>query len=121
MLLRHKEGFHIHRNHRLQYFTLDGEHVKFVKEGMRMPCHLHFKDGRMLVPDLTSVVTILGKENEVLAQLCDGDPTNLRGVPREQFISGKFVHPHAAIWVNDDDILTVEWVPIGRVTLLKKV
>ena len=108
-------------NHRLQYFTLDGQHVKFVTEGMRAPCHLHFRHGRMLVPDLSSVVTILGKDNEVLAQLCDGDPSSLRDAPREKFIPGKFVHPHASIWVNGDDILVVEWVPIGRVTLLKKV
>lgn len=108
-------------NHRLQYFTLEGKHVKFVKEGMRMPCHLHFKEGKMLVPDLTSVVTILGDDNQVLAHLCDGDPSSLRGAPREQFVPGKFIHPHAASWVNGHDILVVEWVPIGRVTLLKKV
>jgi DNA-binding beta-propeller fold protein YncE len=108
-------------NRRLQYFTLDGAHVKFVTEGMRAPCHLHFRNGKMLVPDLSSVVTILGENNQVLAHLGDGDPTNLRGAPREQFIPGKFVHPHGSCWVNGDDILVVEWVPIGRVTLLKKV
>jgi hypothetical protein len=54
--------------------------------------------------------------------LCDGAGNpELRGVPREQFIPGKFVHPHAAAWINNKDILVVEWVPIGRVTLLKKV
>lgn len=108
-------------NNRLQYFTLDGKHEKFVTEGMRAPCHLHFRKGLMLVPDLSSVVTILGKDNQVLAQLGDGNPTSLRDAPREQFIPGKFIHPHASIWVNGDDILVVEWVPIGRVTLLKKV
>ncbi len=108
-------------NRRLQYFTLDGQHVKFVTEGMRLPCHLHFRNGKMLVPDLSSVVTILGEDNKVLAHLGDGDPTNLRGAPRDQFIPGKFVHPHGACWVNGDDVLVVEWVPIGRVTLLKKV
>ena len=108
-------------NNRLQYFTLDGEHVKFVTEGMRLPCHIHFKDGEMLVPDLSSVVTILGKNNEVLAHLGDGHPTNLRGKPKSEFIPGKFIHPHGATWVNGDDIVVAEWVPQGRVTLLKKV
>ncbi len=74
----------------------------------------------MLVPDLDSVVTILDKDDKVLASLGDGHPSNLRDAPREQFIPGKFIHPHAAIWVNKHDILVVEWVPIGRVTLLKK-
>lgn len=108
-------------NRRIQYFTLEGEHVGFVTEGMRLPCHMKLRDGKMLVPDLQSVVTILDKDNKVLAHLGDGDPTNLRGAPRDQFIPGKFIHPHSATWLHNGDILVVEWVPIGRVTLLKKV
>ena len=107
-------------NNRLQYLTLDGKHISFVKQGMRKPCHIHFQKDLMLVPDLDSVVTILDKDDKVLASLGDGHPSNLRDAPREQFIPGKFIHPHAAIWVNKHDILVVEWVPIGRVTLLKK-
>ncbi len=108
-------------NHRLQEFTLDGQHLGFVTLGMRKPCHIHYNHGLVLVPDLSSVVTILDKNNLVAAQLGDGDPSDLRGAPREKFIPGKFVHPHAAIWINKKDILVVEWVPIGRVTLLRKV
>jgi hypothetical protein len=109
-------------NHRLQYFTLEGKHVAFVTEGMRRPCHVHYNKDLALVPDLDNVVTILDKNNKVVASLCDGAGNpELRGVPREQFIPGKFVHPHAAAWINNKDILVVEWVPIGRVTLLKKV
>jgi hypothetical protein len=29
------------------------------------------------------------------------------------------VHPHDAIWLANGDILVAEWVPIGRVTLLR--
>ncbi len=108
-------------NHRLQQFTLQGRHVGFVTAGMRRPCHVHFKKGLALVPDLDSVVTILDKEDKLLASLGDGAPSNLRGAPRERFIPGKFIHPHAANWINDNDIMVVEWVPVGRVTLLKKV
>ena len=84
-------------NNRLQYFTMDGKHESFLTEGMRQPCHIHFNHGLMLVPDLASVVTILDAQNKVVASLCDGNPSNLRDAPREQFIPGKFVHPHAAI------------------------
>lgn len=109
-------------NQRLQYFTLDGQHLGFVTDGMRHPCHFHYKGDLALVPDLDSVVTILGKDNKVVASLCDGaGEPELRGAPREKFVPGKFVHPHASAWINDRDILVVEWVPIGRVTLLKKV
>lgn len=108
-------------NHRLQEFSLDGEPLGMVTAGMRRPCHVHYKGDLALVPDLDSVVHILDKENKVIVSLCDGAPDDLRNVPREQFIPGKFVHPHAAAWINDRDIVVVEWVPIGRVTLLRKV
>ena len=108
-------------NSRMQYFTLDGKHVKFVSEGMRQPCGFHIRGEEMLIPDLKSVVTIVDKENKVVAQLGDGDPTALRNHPREDFVPGKFVHPHAAKYLHNGDILVAEWVPIGRITLLKQV
>ena len=108
-------------NNRLQYLTMDGQHLRFVKDGMRRPCHFDFRNDLMLVPDLSSVVTILDRENKVVAQLGDGDPTNLRSRPRSEFIPGKFIHPHDAIFLKDGSILVAEWVPIGRVTLLRKV
>jgi len=108
-------------NHRLQEFSLNGEYRGFATDGIRRPCHIHYNHDLVLVPDLQSVVTILDKNNKMVAQLGDGDPSNLRDAPRDKFIPGKFIHPHSAIWINKRDILVVEWVPIGRVTLLKKV
>jgi len=31
------------------------------------------------------------------------------------------VHPHDAIWLANGDVLVAEWVPIGRVTLMRAV
>jgi hypothetical protein len=107
-------------NSRLQYFTLDGRHVKFVADGMRQPCHFHTRGDLLLVPDLKSVVTLLDGENKVVASLGDGDPSGLRDHPRVDFNPGKFIHPHSAKLLSTGDILEVEWVPIGRVTLLRK-
>jgi len=108
-------------NRRIQYFTMDGEHTGFVAGGIRMPCHFKTRDGMLLVPDLESVVTLLDKDNKVIVHLGDGHPSALRGQPREKFISGKFIHPHTAIFLATGDILVAEWVPIGRVTLLRRV
>lgn len=108
-------------NNRLQRFTMDGKHLGFVNAGMRRPCHVHFNGDLVLIPDLDSVVTILDKNNNVVASLGDGRPSGLRDAPRDKFIPGKFVHPHSAIWINSRDILVAEWVPIGRLTLLRKV
>ena len=112
-------------NRRIQYFSLDGKHVSFVTDGMRLPCNFHLRHGEMLVPDLDSVITLLDKDNKVITMLGDGDSDghqkDLRDAPRDQFIPGKFIHPHDAIFLRNGDILVAEWVPIGRVTLLKRV
>jgi hypothetical protein len=107
-------------NSRIQYFTLDGKHVRFVTNGMRQPCHFNLYHEFMVVPDLKSVVTILDKDDKVVAQLGDGDPSDLRGHPREDFIPGKFIHPHDTQFLHNGNLLVAEWVPIGRVTLLKR-
>lgn len=107
-------------NRRIQYLDLDGKHVKFVTDGMRLPCHFSIHDGVMLMPDLQSVVTLVDPLGQVIAHLGDGDPSSLRGHPRTDFIPGKFIHPHDAIFLHNGDILVAEWVPIGRVTLLKR-
>lgn len=108
-------------NRRIQYFTLDGEHLGFATAGVRMPCHFKTQGELLLVPDLESVITLLDKDNNVLVHLGDGHPSGLRGKPRTEFIPGKFIHPHTAIFLNNGDILVAEWVPIGRITLLRRV
>ncbi|MDX1931797.1 MAG: hypothetical protein SFU56_04255 [Capsulimonadales bacterium] len=108
-------------NRRIQYFDLDGKFVKYVTEGMRQPCHFDTRGDLMLIPDLDSVITLVDKNNKVVIQLGDGFPSNLRDRPRADFVPGKFVHPHDAIFLRNGDILVAEWVPIGRITLLKKV
>jgi len=108
-------------NRRIQWFDLDGRHVRFQTEGMRQPCHFKTKGDLLLVPDLSSVVTLVDGKGRVVAQLGDGDPTSLRGAARKDFIPGRFVHPHSATFLADGSILVVEWVPIGRVTRLEKI
>lgn len=107
-------------NRRIQYFDQDGKHVAFVTAGMRLPCHFSERKGVLLVPDLDSVVTLLDEKNKVIAHLGDGAPSSLRGRPKEEFTKGKFVHPHDAIFLRNGDILVAEWVPQGRITLLKR-
>ena len=107
-------------NRRIQYFDLEGKHIKFSTDGMRQPCHFSIRHDEMLVPDLDSVITILDKDNKPIVQLGDGFPSPLRGHPRADFIPGKFIHPHDAMFLKNGDILVAEWVPIGRITLLKK-
>lgn len=108
-------------NRRVQRFTLEGEHLGFMTDGIRMPCHFKTRGDLLLVPDLESVVTLVGMDGKPVVQLGDGHPSGLRDKPRGQFVDGKFIHPHSAIFLRNGDILVAEWVPIGRVTLLRRV
>jgi DNA-binding beta-propeller fold protein YncE len=108
-------------NRRLQYFTLDGRHGWFVTDELRSPCHFHFRGEEMVVPDLEARVSIFDKKNKLIVHLGDGQNFALRDKPRDQFIPGKFIAPHSAIFDHKGNIFVVEWVEVGRVTRLERV
>ena len=110
-------------NQRLQYFTLDGKHVKFV-EGVNMPCHFSERQGVMVIPDLAARVTLIGRDNHVIEHLgedTENDWRKLRTKARDAFVPGKFVCPHGACFDHAGNIFVVEWVEVGRVTKLRRV
>ena len=109
-------------NKRLQYFTLAGEHVKFVTDELRSPCHFDTRGTDLLVPDLDSRVTLFDKDNRLITHLGDGGGyQGIRNKDRNAFTPGKFVAPHGAIFDSKDNIFVVEWVEVGRVTKLRKI
>jgi len=115
-------------NARLQYFTLDGKHLGYVKE-VSFPADIDIRGEIMLVPDLHARVTLFDKHNKVITHL-GYDPAwtkqvlanrlALRRDPKK-YRPGKFVHPHDACFDKHGNIFVAEWVPRGRVTFLKKV
>jgi hypothetical protein len=111
------------RNNRLQRFTMDGKHVDFIS-GFRLPCHFDERYGLVVIPDLQGRVTVIGRDNNVMAHLGDSNPENwnnpLRREPREKFIPGQFICPHGACFDHEGNIFVVEWVEVGRVTKLRK-
>lgn len=108
-------------NRRLQYFTLEGEHVGFVNQELRAPCHFDQRGGLLLIPDLESRVTLFNANNELVAHLGDGGHYNgIRDKARDKFTPGKFVAPHGAAFDHAGNIFVVEWVEVGRVTKLRK-
>jgi hypothetical protein len=111
-------------NSRLQRFTLDGKHVDFTT-GLRKPCHLHEHKGDVVIPDLYGRVTVMDRNNQLVAQLGDSGLATgnspLRTQPRDKFIPGQFMCPHGACFDHSGNIFVVEWVEVGRVTKLRKV
>ena len=90
-----------------------------------MPANIDSWNDLLVVPELQARLTLLGKDNKVVAQLgADVDrlkaTKNLRGKP-DEWLDGKFVHPHDACFGADGSIFVAEWVATGRVSKLKKV
>ncbi len=112
-------------NVRLQYFTLDGKHVKFVTDKFLHPCHFDQRGTDLLVPDLFGRVTILDKNNDVITHLgATPDVNKTKGypnLPHEQRIPGQFISPHGATWDRAGNIFVAEWINDGRVTKLRRV
>lgn len=112
-------------NRRLQLFTLDGRHLGFASDGLRLPCHFDQRQDELLVPDLHGVVTILDAENKPVVHLGDNpsvwDVKGWPNLPRKTWQVGKFISPHAACWDASGDIYVVEWTVEGRVTKLRRV
>ncbi|MBI2516333.1 MAG: hypothetical protein HYV95_05400 [Opitutae bacterium] len=112
-------------NSRLQVLTLEGRHLRTVQDSARlqMPCHFDQQGEWLVCPDLTGQVCLLDRDFQVAAQLGDGRADNAplgsrRWQSRTEFPPGKFIYPHAAIFLRDGSILVAEWVLIGRITRL---
>lgn len=112
-------------HHTLQYFSLDGRYLHTIT-GFGLPANAETWQNLLVVPELFARVTLLNEKNEVVAQL--GDDTerikadNRRAIrgDRNQWLPGKFVHPHDACFGRDGSIFVAEWVGTGRVSKLKR-
>ncbi len=111
-------------NNRLQYFDLEGRFQKVVQgPDINLPCHFQERGGVLLMPDLGARVTLLDRDDKLIAHLGDdsaSDWRNVRTRARSAFTAGKFVSPHSACFNSRGDIFVVEWVEVGRVTKLRK-
>ena len=115
-------------NARLQWFGMDGAHLKTL-DGFLFPADIDTQGDLMLIPDLHARITLLDKDNQVAAQLGDDEAwraqvldkkIGMRGKP-DLWKAGKFVHPHDACFDKDGNIFVAEWVVGGRISKLRKV
>ena len=114
-------------NKRLQWFDMQGKFIKSLG-GFLFPADIDIRGDVMLVPDLHCRVTLLDKNDDVIVQLGEDAAWRERALEgfrmrgqRDQWLPGKFVHPHDACFDAEGNIFVTEWVDTGRVTWLRKV
>jgi len=110
--------------HRLQFFNLAGQYLRTM-DGFGMPANVDAYQELLMVPELHARISLLGPNNQVVAHLgadvervTTGD--SIRTKP-DQWLDGKFVHPHDACFDHQGNILVAEWVGTGRVSKLTRV
>src|SRR5262249_47981036 len=111
-------------NHRLQFFSLDGQFISMVTDELRRPCHMHQRGTDLVIADLAGRVTIFDRENKLVTHLGDQPDPAKRAqnkVPREQWVDGQFISPHCARWDSDGNLYVMDWNFLGRITKLERV
>ena len=112
-------------NNRIQVFTMEGKHAKFITDDIDYPCCFYEYEEDMYIPDLHSRMTILDRNNKLITHLGeDKEAWKNDGWPRRpvsERTTAKFVAPHAACVDSHGDIYVVEFVPDGRLTKLIRV
>lgn len=115
-------------NNRIQTFSLVGEHIGFVTYDLRLPCCFFQFEDEVYIPDLHSRVTILDKNNLLVAHIGDnpgawtkqGWPNRPAEDLQAEIKVGKFSSPHAACVDSHGDLYVVEWIATGRLTKLRR-
>lgn len=98
-------------NRRVQVLTLDGRFKRLLAstasdDVVRAPCCFYTHGDALFIPDLESRVTVLGKNDEVLAHLGDG-----KNKPASD---ATFQAPHALCVDSHGDLYVIEWLPYAR-------
>lgn len=111
-------------NGRLIHYTLDGKYVAVIAKGLPMPCKAYSRGEDVLIPNLGGGVTILGKDNAVVAEFGANSNPKFRGnfgVDPKDWKDGEFTAPHGACWDAKGDLYVEDWNAKGRVSKLKRV
>ncbi|NNE92085.1 MAG: hypothetical protein HKN23_10595 [Verrucomicrobiales bacterium] len=114
-------------NGRVQWLTLDGEHIKTVEDTI-LPANIDQHGDTLLVPDLSARISLFDKDDNLIHLGEDEawrtevmkDGKAMRRNP-EGWVDGKFVHPHDACYDKNGDIYVAEWVASGRISKLRLV
>lgn len=110
------------RNHRIQVFTLDGRHKRYVEHNLDLPCSFYFWQDEVYLPDLNSRITVLDAEDRLITHLGEDQQAYKQvgwpNLPKSYYRPDKFSSPHGVCVDSKGNVYLAEWISDGRVTKL---
>lgn len=109
-------------NFRIQVFTLDGKHKRFITNDMDMPSSFYFSGDEVYFPDLHSRVTIFDKNDQLVTHLGEDQQAYKQegwpNLPKKYYRQDRFSSPHGVCVDSKGSVYVAEWIFYGRVTKL---
>lgn len=109
---------------RVEQWDTDGNLVKVLQRNLRMPAAAQVTGDYVAIAELQGRVTILGKDNSIVAQLGDNPKEPQRanfGLEPAQWTDGICNSPHGITFDRAGNVVVSEWSKFGRVLKFKKV
>lgn len=104
-------------NNRVEHWDLDGNFVKVIQKGLRMPAAVHIRGDYAVFPELQGRVTVIDKAGDIVAQVGDNPNAGQRanfGLPQAQWKDGICNSPHGASIDKDGSLIVAEWSAFGH-------
>lgn len=103
---------------RVEHWDTDGNLVKVLLRDLRMPAAAQVSGDYIAIAELKGRVTILGKDNNIVAQLGDNPNESQRanfGLDPSQWTDGICNSPHGITFDREGNVIVSEWSKFGRV------
>ena len=103
---------------RVEHWDTDGNLVKVLQRGLRMPAAVQVTGDYIAVAELQGRVTILGKDNSIVAEIGDNPKPEQRaayGLAPAQWTVGICNSPHGLTFDHSGNVIVSEWSQFGRI------
>lgn len=102
---------------RVEMWDTEGSLVKVLQRDLRMPAAVNVSGNYIAIAELQGRVTILGKDNTIVAQLGDNPNASQRanyGLEPAKWTDGICNNPHGITFDKAGNVIVSEWSQYGR-------
>jgi DNA-binding beta-propeller fold protein YncE len=108
---------------RVERWDTDGNLVKVLLRGLRMPATAYVGADYIAIGELQGRVTIIGKDDSIVAQLGDNPDASQRanyGLEPAKWTDGICNSPHGVAIDKAGNVIVSEWSQFGRLHMFKR-